>query len=128
MNTCVKGKHRGKILFVNTFNRNKHCWILYSRAFDHVSYFLDNFLSFDVVEPIIVKLLMENMLTLLVKEMLKLVENCVAYPNFDYNLIYFYQLTSSHNLRLIFFSKTCIIHDYTKERIGVVDVVCYMFR
>jgi len=42
--------------------------------------------------------------------------------DFDYNMTFVSQSTFGHNLKLAFFSKTCIIQDIqTKERIGVVD-------
>jgi len=128
INTCVNGKLGGKIFSVNSFNRDKSCWILDFGATDHVSCCIDNFLSYYPVTPVTVKLPNGKNVKATHKGVVKISEKLflqdVLYiPDFDYNLISVSRLVSNHNLELIFFSKYCIIQDIkTKERIGIVDV------
>ena len=116
VNTCVKGNLGGKIFSANRFNKNKCCWILDSGATNHLSCSLGNFLSYNVMELAIVKLPNEKYVNVTHKWVVKITEklflqNVVYIPDFNYNIIFVSQLTFSHNLKLIFFSKTCIIQD-----------------
>jgi len=128
INTCVNGKLGGKVFTVNSFNRDKSCWILDSGATDHVSCCIDNFLSYYPVIPVMVKLPNGRNVRATHKGVVKISEKLflqdVLYiPDFNYNLISVSRLVSNHNFELIFFSKYCIIQDIkTKERIGIVDV------
>jgi len=110
----MNDKHEGKNLSIDNFSKNKNCWIIDSRAKYHVSCSLENFLFYDTIVPIIVKLPNGNHVNATHKGTIKIVgkmflQDILYIPNFSYNLISISKLAFSYNLKLIIFSKSYTI-------------------
>ena len=114
-------------------NLNEYTWILDFCATNHVCFSLSTFTSYKHIKPITIKLPNGNYViascsgTIFFNKNF-ILENVLFVPDFSFNLIFIFQLTTSLKCELIFSSTKCLIHNsITKDKIGTVDLVAGLY-